>query len=228
MKRNRILDGLVETLEGLELSFDDSLQFRPLARRTKIEGDDSYSSVDVVYDGSFHSLVLKVLPEIVRSTTEREVDSLKSAVSAFSNDCVRAYGVVVSPQISVPVMEQLKRAGLGYISLSGDIYLKFGGILISWKHNSTPYRLAQTVSEALRGKAANVVLPLLDKENTGKEWRLVELAKAAMIGAAVSHKAKLSLVQLGVLEPTRGKRFRLSQNGRQMLTEFLESQGGRS
>lgn len=216
--RKAILNHVYETLKALADESRGSLAIHHVAAEPRYGEIVPDACVDVTVDGRRVSLVLEIKEVLSVNICRTVIGQLDRYVQQLATQDIEAYGIVVADMVPGAIAQQVKESGWGYISTDGDMHLNLKGLYVSWRHSSLPYRAPRSVSDALRGKGVQVGAALL--KDPDKEWGLMDLCEKAGVGAAVGHRTKLSLFDLGVLAPTRGKRFQLTEEGASMLRKW--------
>jgi hypothetical protein len=161
---------------------------------------------------SLHTLVLS-------NTSVGQPRQIREAVTRLADVRRRlpdAYPVAVAPYISPESSALLKRAGLGYLDLSGNCYLSFGNVHIEKEGKPNLRPSTRPLKSLFAPRATRVVRVLLvDPQHA---WRLEELAKAAEVSLGHSHNVVKRLEDLSFVERGEQQRIRLTRPG-----ELLEA-----
>ncbi|MDO9538014.1 MAG: type IV toxin-antitoxin system AbiEi family antitoxin [Thermoplasmata archaeon] len=112
------------------------------------------------------------------------------------------YPVLVAPLISSRGRELCKTLGLGFVDLSGNVFLKFNGILIEKWGKEGVAREKRLQKHLFSAKATWVIRRLLSEPE--RKWKFEELSTKADVSIGQAYKVVNKLVSEGYLEKERG------------------------
>jgi hypothetical protein len=114
----------------------------------------------------------------------------------------RTYPVVVAPYISPEGQRLCRGAGVGYLDLTGNVFLRFDGILIDRFSATPPARAKTRLRRLFAPKSSRIIRVLL--EQPGAEWTLARLAAEAAISLRTAHLVVNALEEKAFVEKRRG------------------------
>jgi hypothetical protein len=130
------------------------------------------------------------------------------------------YPLAVSPYISPQSAALLKRAGCGYLDLSGNCYLSFGNVLVDKEGKPNALPSTRPLKSLFAPRATRVVRALLvDPQHV---WRLEELAKTADVSLGHAHNVVKRLDDLSWVERDEHQRIQLTRAG-DVLDAWIEA-----
>jgi Transcriptional regulator, AbiEi antitoxin, Type IV TA system len=154
--------------------------------------------------------------EFISVGQPRQIRGAIARLGELRRDLPTGYPVAVADYVSPQSAALLKRAGLGYLDLSGNCYLSFDHVLIEkeGKPNLRPStRPLRSLFAPRASRVARVLL--LDPQHA---WRLEELAKAADVSLGHAHNVVKRMEELSWVERGDHQRIRLARPG-----DLLES-----
>ena len=122
---------------------------------------------------------------------------LTLAVRSFS----QGYPVVAAPYIGPEGQRLCREAGVGYVDLAGNVFLRFDGVLIDRRSGERPPRAKARLRRLFAPRSSRVIRVLL--ENPGAEWTLARLASEANISLRTAHLVINALVDKAFVEKGR-------------------------
>ena len=169
----------------------------------KIAGQPVDLEVKFMLGASAHHLLLQTTslgqPRQIRQAIGR-LDSLRRAAPA-------AYPVAVADYIGPQSASLIKRAGFGYLDLSGNCHLSFEHVLIDREGKPNQRASSRPLRSLFAPRATRVLRVLLVDPQHG--WRLEELAKAAEVSLGHAHNVVKRLVDLRWAERAADQRIHL-------------------
>jgi hypothetical protein len=120
-----------------------------------------------------------------------------------------AYPVAVAPYISAQGAALLKRAGVGYLDLSGNCYLAFDNVLIEKEGKPNPRPSTRPLKTLFAPRATRVVRALLAQPE--RNWRLEELARHAAVSLGHAHNVIKRLEEQSWVERGEHQRIHLAK-----------------
>lgn len=122
----------------------------------------------------------------------------------------RNYPVVAAPYIGPEGQRLCREAGVGYVDLTGNAFLRFDGVLIDRRSSERPPRAKARLRRLFSPKSSRVARVLLDQPN--QEWTLARLATAASISVRTVHLVINALEEKDFVDKRRGA-IRLAKPG---------------
>ena len=125
---------------------------------------------------------------------------IKEAISRMDSDM---YCVILAPYITDQTAELCKNADVGFLDLAGNCYIAYGSLYVEIKGNKNenkPGRGAKSIYE--RSSVVSSVILRMLLENSGRKWKLKELAEAAGCSIGQVSKVKDFLVKQVYVEQT--------------------------
>jgi hypothetical protein len=127
--------------------------------------------------------------------------AITSLTLATRNDR-RLYPAVVAPYISPEGRRLCGEAGVGYLDLTGNVFLRFGGILVDRLSAEAPPRARARLRRLFAPKSSRVVRVLLEQPEA--RWTLARLAEKAAISLRTAHLVVNGLEEKALIEKRRG------------------------
>jgi len=114
-----------------------------------------------------------------------------------------AVPVVVAPRISEQGRRQCRDAGVGYIDLTGNVFLEFDNVLIDRTSRQRPAaKLDAKSPDIFAPKSSRALRVLLENPNT--PWTLASLSEEAGVSLGLVHRVVNALTERGYVDKTRG------------------------
>ncbi len=120
------------------------------------------------------------------------------------------YPVVVAPYISPEGRRLCLDAGVGYLDLTGNIFLRFDGVFVDRLSAEPPPRAKARLRRLFAPKSSRILRVLL--EQPAVEWTLARLAEEAAISLRTAHLVVNALEEKAYVEKRRGA-IRLQKPG---------------
>lgn len=161
-----------------------------------------------------HTLVAEVCslgqPRQIRAAVTR-LDELRRALP-------QAYPLAAAVYIAPESARILKSRQLGYLDLSGNCFLSLENVLIEKEGKRNIRPSTRPLRSLFAPRATRVVRALLAE--TGRAWRLEEVARAAQVSLGHAHNVVKRLEELAWAERDEHQRLRLTKPG-----DLLEAWG---
>jgi hypothetical protein len=122
----------------------------------------------------------------------------------------KVYPVVVAPYIGPEGQRLCKEAGVGYLDLAGNTFLRFDGVLIDRRSTERPAREKSRLKRLFSPKSSRVLRVLLEQPDM--EWTLARLADEAAISLRTAYLVINALEEKAFVDKRRGA-IRLQQPG---------------
>lgn len=122
----------------------------------------------------------------------------------------RAYGVVAAPYMGPESRRLCREAGVGYVDLVGNAFLKFDGIYVERQSAERPRRERARLRRLFAPKSARIARVLL--EHPDAAWTLARLAGEAQVSLRTAHLVVAALDEKAFVDRARGA-IRLSNPG---------------
>jgi hypothetical protein len=173
-------------------------------------------AVKFTMGGNQHMLLL----EFTSVGQPRQIRAAIARMGELQREAPEAYPVAVSEYVSPQSAALLKRAGMGYLDLSGNCYLAFGNVLIEKEGKPNLRPSTRPLKTLFAPRATRVVRVLLvDPQHV---WRLEELAKAAEVSLGHAHNVVKRLEEFGWVERGEQQRIQLTRPG-ELLDGWVET-----
>jgi hypothetical protein len=141
----------------------------------------------------------------------RQIRETISRLGEIRRELPDAYPVAMSEYIGAQGAALLKRAGMGYLDLSGNCYLAFENVLIEKEGKPNQSPSTRPLKSLFAPRATRVARVLLvDPQHV---WRLEELAKAAEVSLGHAHNVVKRLEELSWIERGEHQRIQLTRPG---------------
>src|SRR5262245_45163243 len=150
-----------------------------------------------------HTLAL----EVCSLGQPRQIRAAVTRLREIRREIEHAYPVAAAVYIGPQSARILKTNGLGYIDLSGNCSLAFGHVLIDKEGKRNVRPSTRPLRSLFAPRATRVVRVLLTE--SGRAWKLEELAKAAGVSLGHSHNVVKRLADLAWVERDDRQRIRL-------------------
>jgi hypothetical protein len=136
----------------------------------------------------------------------------------YANDAVKSlnftrrlipgsYGVFCAPFISDESARICKEAGIGYLDLAGNCFIKFPGVYINISGRKNVFSERRVLKSLFSKKSSRVIRVLLSDPN--KSWKVEELQKEAKVSLGLVSKVTKKLIDQNWVKKDAG--FRLTE-----------------
>lgn len=115
----------------------------------------------------------------------------------------RLYPLVVAPYISPEGQRLCREAGVGYLDLAGNAFLRFDGVLVDRASPKPPPRAKARLKRLFAPKSSRIIRVLL--EQLGETWTLARLTKEATVSLRTTHLVINALEEKAFVEKRRGE-----------------------
>jgi hypothetical protein len=182
---------------------------RATAWQENSEGRIGSQTVDLVITFKMGQSEHTLAVEVVSVGQPRELRGVVSRLGDVRRERPDIHSIAVAPYVSTQGAALLKRAGLGYLDLSGNCYLAFDNVLIEkeGKPNRRPSR--RPLKALFAPRATRVVRALLAEAD--RAWRLEELARSAAVSLGHAHNVVKRLEALSWVERGQQQRVHLAK-----------------
>jgi hypothetical protein len=113
-----------------------------------------------------------------------------------------SYPVVVAPYISLEGQRLCREAGVGYLDLTGNAFLRFDGILVDRQSSELPPRAKARLRRLFSPKSSRVLRVLLEQPKV--TWTLARLATEAGVSLRTTYMVINALEEKAYVEKRRG------------------------
>jgi hypothetical protein len=113
----------------------------------------------------------------------------------------KVYPIVVAPYISPEGQRICREAGVGFVDLSGNVFLRFDSVFIERATKDLPRGEKVRRRRLFAPKSSRILRVLL--ENSGVEWSLTRLAEEAQVGIKTAHSVVNGLDEKGYVRKQR-------------------------
>jgi len=148
----------------------------------------------------------------------------------------RNYPLVAAPYIGPEGQRLCREAGVGYLDLAGNAFLRFDGVLIDRRSGERPPRAKARLRRLFSPKSSRILRVLVDQPD--QEWTLARLAAEAAISVRTAHLVINALEEKDFVDKRRGairlakpgplldlwaENYHLDQHRRQTFYSFVRS-----
>lgn len=114
----------------------------------------------------------------------------------------RLYPLVVAPYISPEGQRLCREAGVGYLDLAGNAFLRFDGVLVDRASPKPPPRAKARLKRLFAPKSSRIIRALLEQRS--ERWTLARLAEEATVSLRTTHLVINALEEKAFVEKRRG------------------------
>jgi hypothetical protein len=147
-----------------------------------------------------------------------------------------AYPIVVAPYISPEGRRLCQDAAVGYVDLTGNVFLQFDGILIERSGETVPREARTRARRLFSPKSTRVLRVLL--ENPKVEWSFLRLAAECEVSLRTAYVVINTLADKGYVQKQRkaialispsglldlwGENYSVDENPRESFFSFIRS-----
>lgn len=125
-----------------------------------------------------------------------------TALTLAARQDPRIYPVVVAPYISPEGQRLCREAGVGYVDLTGNVFLRFNGILVDRRSAEAPPREKARLRRLFSPRSSRILRALLEQPK--EEWTLAGLAVEASVSLRTAHLVVNALEEKAFVEKRRG------------------------
>jgi len=122
----------------------------------------------------------------------------------------RDYPLIAAHYIGPEGQRLCREAGVGYLDLAGNAFLRFDGVLIDRRSGQRPARAKARLRRLFSPKSSRIVRVLLNQSD--QEWTLTRLATEASISVRTAHLVINALEEKDFVDKRRGA-IRLAKPG---------------
>lgn len=192
MLRNEVIDGAMAQLRALIP--DANLQ------QDRGQGGDSlHPEPDFVLEVRIEALCFRVVGEVYEGQSSASLRDRVQRVKLAVESIPDALGVIASPYLSANRRAMIRDAGLGYVDLSGNAYLRHGSLLVKVEGEPNRFNRESGSRGPFSGKASLVPELLLEQV---RPWGIREIASdlgldPGHVSRVVAYLARASYVSKG-------------------------------
>lgn len=159
---------------------------------------DKGQAIDILIDADIGG-VKKILVCEIKSVGEprylfQAIGKLKQITSSIHN----SYAVIVAPFISERGQDICKVNEIGYIDLSGNVFLKFRSVYIEKVGKKQLQKSRKTLKRLFSPVSSRIIRVLL--EDPQRTWRLIKISEESKASLGYVHKVINSLHEQGYVE----------------------------
>ena len=154
---------------------------------------------------SDHSLAIEIAPV----GHPRELRAVAARLGDVRRERQDLHPLAVAPYVTGQGATLLKRAGVGYLDLSGNCYLAFDNVLIEKEGKPNRRPSTRPLKALFAPRATRVVRALLAEAE--RPWRLEELARSASVSLGHAHNVIKRLEELSWVERGQHQRIHLAK-----------------
>lgn len=180
-----------------------TLRFRPDPRGAKGPGD-------LVLRVDEAGRTRRLVCEIKAVGEPRYLAQAITTLSLALRKDPRSYPVVIAPHIGPEGERLCREAGVGYLDLTGNAYLRFDGILVDRKSGAPAPRARARLRRLFSPRSSRILRVLLEQPRA--EWTLTRLAGDAAVSLRTAHLVINALAEKLFVTKRRGA-IRLEQPG---------------
>jgi hypothetical protein len=144
----------------------------------------------------------RLLVEIKSLGEPRYVGQAITALTLRQKRVSRSYGLVVAPYMGPQSRGLCREAGVGYLDLSGNAFLKFGGVYVERQSAERPRRERARLRRLFAPRSARIIRVML--EHPDDSWTLTRLAREASVSLRTAHLVVAALDEKAFVERPRG------------------------
>jgi hypothetical protein len=189
-------------------------QFRALARELDVEVLSLVFQAPAPRSCHDFIVVLRVGEKTRRVVVEAKApafphrvrDAIMQLKAACGSGC--DYPVVGAPYLSEQSRVLCREAGVGYMDLCGNAFIKMPGLLVDRRSGEPPATQFRPLKSVLGKKGSRVVRVLL--QDCGRAWTLTELARAAQVSMGMAHNVCRQLLESGLVVRQADKNLSLA------------------
>jgi hypothetical protein len=154
---------------------------------------------------SEHALAVEIAPV----GHPRELRAVVARLGDVRRERQDLHALAVAPYVSAQGASLLKRAGVGYLDLSGNCFLAFDNVLIEKEGKPNRRPSTRPLKALFAPRATRVVRALLAESE--RPWRLEELAQSARVSIGHAHNVIKRLQELSWVERGPHQRIHLAK-----------------
>ena len=114
----------------------------------------------------------------------------------------RLYALIAAPYISPEGQRLCREAGVGYLDLTGNAFLRFNGILVDRLSPKPPPRARIRLRRLFSPKSSRIIRVFLEQPK--RDWTLARLAEEAKVSLRTAHLVVNALEEKAFIEKRRG------------------------
>jgi len=206
--KQSLKDKLPELLEGLRID--------KITLQVPISKFAADMIVDVSVGRTKRTLVIEIKSIGEPRNAQRAIFQLHEAVTRIVN----AYPVFASSYLTESTRDLCKAAGIGYIDLTGNIYLRFANVLIDKVSPTSPERERRVLKSLSSTKTSRIIRRLL--RSPKRLYSVTEIARLADVSSAEAYKVATMLELKGFAERDSKRQIRILDAER-LLTDWSKS-----
>lgn len=144
----------------------------------------------------------KVICEVKSVGEPRYLAQAITTLARTTQKDARLYPLVVAPYISPEGQRFCREAGVGYLDLAGNAFLRFDGVLVDRASPKPPPRAKARLRRLFAPKSSRIIRALL--EQPAERWTLARLAQEATVSLRTTHLVINALEEKAFVEKRRG------------------------
>ena len=196
---SKVKSTISELLSGLEVS-NVSTQYRIGKHK-----------VDMIIDVRGGSLKKKIVCEIKSVGEPRFIAQAILQLRNFIFSIENSYPVFIAPYISDAGKKLCIQNGVGYIDLTGNVYLRFDSVFIERSGKDIVRMEKRTLRSIFSPKSTRIVRALLIEPK--RKWTLKELAEVCQVSIGQAYKVSSALQDKGYLLRDGDKLLKVEKSG---------------
>ncbi len=155
------------------------------------ESRSEKSIIDLLLDVRIGRTRKKLVCEIKSVGEPRYLFQAMAQLKHVSATIENSYPVVIAPVISERGQEICREGGVGYLDLTGNIFLKFNGVYIEKTGKEKAKKGTDKLKSLFSPVSSRIIRVLLEEPQ--KDWRLIELFRESGASLGYVHKVVLFL-----------------------------------
>ena len=188
---------------ALETCFNEFSTIREIGA-TRVKGS---VQVDATYDVTIADVTYRFFVEFKSNGQPKYAYDAVKSLSFTRRLIPGSYGVFCAPFISDESARICKDAGIGYLDLAGNCFIKFPGVYINISGRKNVFSERRVLKSLFSRKSSRVIRVLLSDPN--KSWKVEELQKKAQVSLGLVSKVTKKLIDQNWVKKDAG--FRLTE-----------------
>lgn len=180
------------------------------ALRVELEVPPRQGGADVVLRVRSGRRTVRLLGEIKSIGEPRYLAQAITALTLMARKAPGSYPVVIAPYIAPAGQRLCREAGVGYLDLAGNAYLRFDGILVDRHAVKPPPRARARLRRLFAPRSSRIPRVLLEQPE--RTWTLAALATEASLSLRTVHLVVNALEEKALVDKQRAA-LRLTKPG---------------
>jgi hypothetical protein len=154
--------------------------------------------IDLLLDVEIGDIRKKLVGEIKAKGEPRYLFQAIAKLKQVTSTLKDSYAVVFVPFLNEKGRELCRKNEIGYIDLSGNVFLKFSGVYIERAGEKKIEKDVKLLKSLFSPVSSRIIRVLL--ENPQRTWRLLTISKESKASLGYVHKVVTSLLEKGYIE----------------------------